>query len=113
MRAVMIMTLAEVAPIGHVHSPIRPIRQVDASKPFVVTFEKVRRTLADVTVALALDAINVEPMSVNVAHEDAIVVLGREAVAEVDHAAGMRVSAAGVAVRLAGARLRPVAAGPV
>src|SRR5262245_29330739 len=110
----MIMTLAEVAPVADVHRAVRPLRHADAAEPRIVAQHEIRTALADVAVALALDAVDVQTVAVQIAHEDAIAIFLREIVTLIDHAAGMGVAAAGVGVlALAAARIGPVAARPV
>src|SRR4051812_43385696 len=89
------MALAGVRPVGDINTPVGPHVHGDGAEPGVVRREEVVGVLDDVPRALALDRVAVDPIAVDVAGEEAAAILGRDAVAEVDHGPGMGVAAAG------------------
>src|SRR5207253_6226958 len=70
----------------------------EAAEPRVVRHQEVLAVAGDVGRAVALEDVVVDAVAVEVAHEHAAAVAGRPVVAEVDHAAGVGVAAAGFGV---------------
>ena len=64
MDAVVLVALADVAPVGEVHPAVRSGDQVEGPKPGVGGLEQVGRVAADITGAAALEPVIVEPAAV-------------------------------------------------
>ena len=97
-----------VVPVDQVHVAVRPGLQRQRNRPLVVRQEEVRVAVGDVTAPARFDLIDVEPVAVQVAHEQLAVVLLRPRSALVAHEARVGVPAAGaVAAAVAAVRRRP------
>ena len=97
-----------VVPVDQVHVAVRAVLQVDEPGPLVVRQQEVRAVAGDVAAALRLEHVHVDPLAVDVAHEELAVVLLRPRPAEVAHQPAVGVPAAGrVAAVVAAVRVRP------
>src|SRR5262249_10111553 len=113
-HAVVVVALAVVAPVGDVDGPLGAVGQGDAAEPGVVAGQEVGGVAADVAAAAPVQHVAVDAVAVEVTGEEAVAVEIGPVVAEVEHAAGVGVAAAGDAVDApAAARTGPVAAAPV
>ena len=94
MDAVLIVALADVAPVEDGDGAIRPLAELDAAEPRVVRLQDVRLVLHDERAALPLDAFDVHAPSVQVERHEFVAILRRPVVALVDHHTDVRVPAA-------------------
>src|SRR5262245_42354236 len=114
MRLVVVVTLPRVVPVADVHPAVVRLVYPQGPEPLVIGEEEVVTVLEDIPRPRLLQPIDVQPTAVDIAHEQAVAVLGWPGVAEVEHRPGVRVPASGrVVAALAAARRRPVAAAPV
>src|SRR5690606_1064007 len=88
------VTLILVVPVNHIYGTIRTVTEIQPLRPRVVRDHKIISMRSGVAGSFALKVINVYPCTVDVVHEKAAAVLLGPAVAQVDHRACMRVSAA-------------------
>ena len=64
--AVVLVAFSNVLPIEHVHAAVRAVAQLDATKPLVGGTHEVRRVLADVARALAMQRVLIHAQAVEV-----------------------------------------------
>ena len=90
------VALVLVVPVDHVHGSVRAVPEVQHLAPRIVGLQEVGPVGCGVSGSLPLQAIHVGPGAMDVVHEDRVAVFLRPVVAaEIDHRAGMRVTAAG------------------
>src|SRR5262245_50991974 len=107
------MALVLVVPVNDVHRSIGTIPEIQHLAPRVVGFQEVGTVGGRIPGTRALQPIHVGAGAVNVVHEDRVAVFLRPVVpSEIDHRAGVRVTAAS-RIGSAVARVRTLVADPV
>ena len=105
--AVLVVALADVAPVEEGDGAVRALAEFDASEPRVVGLQDIRLVLHDERAALPLDAFDVHAPAMQVQRHEFVAILRGPVVALVDHHADVRVTAA-EAVRAAAAAVSVV-----
>ena len=92
--AILIVALADIAPIKDGDGAVWSLTKLDAAEPLVVRLQDVGLVLHDERAALALDAFDVHATSVQIERHELVAILRRPVVALVDHHADVRMPAA-------------------
>ena len=109
--AVLVVALADVAPVEDRDGAVRALAQLDPAEPRVVGFEDVRLVLHDQRAALPLDGFDVHATTVEVEGHQLVPELRRPVLAPVNHHAHVRVTAAqGLGPAAAAIRIVPLLA---
>ena len=97
--AIVVVTLAIVAPIGYVNGTFGAADQGEAAKPGVVAGQEIGSMTAHVAAAAPLHHVAVEPIAVQVAGKQTVAILVRPVIAKIKQTAGVGMAAAGDTVR--------------
>ena len=96
---VIVVAFAVVMPVADKHAPVGPVLLPEAAEPGVIAVQKVRAVPADIAGAAPRQRIVVDAVAVKVAREKRVPIRGRPVVPQINHGAGVRMAAAGDAVR--------------
>ena len=93
MHAVVVVTFAQVRPVGEIDTAVRPVFQFDSAEPRLVGEQKIRLMPPRVARAVSFEPIVIDAPSMHVAGEHGVAVAIRPIVAQIDHPAAMRMPA--------------------
>ena len=109
--AVLIVALADIAPVEDRNSAVRPLAQLDPPEPKVVGLQDVRLVLHDQRAAFPFDGFDVHAAAMEVEGHQLVPELRRPVLAPVDHHAHVRMTAAqGLGPAAAAIRIVPLLA---
>ena len=91
--AILVVTLADIAPVEDGDGAVWPLAEFDPAEPGVVRLEDVRLVLHDERAAPALDGFDVHAPAMQVQRHELVAILRRPVVALVNHHADVRMPA--------------------
>ena len=94
MDAVLVVALADIAPIEDCDSSVRSLPELNPTEPLVVRLQNIGLMLHDERAAFALDGFHVHAAAMQVKRHELIAIMGRPVVALVNHHADVRMTTA-------------------
>ena len=84
-----------VVPVNQVDGSIRAILQIDSAEPVVIGDQEIRSTATDESRTGLVELTDIDPVTMNVVHENLIAVLRGEVITKIDHRPTVGMSAPG------------------